>query len=75
LSQRSLHISPDLSLPLAAVTSTIVVYGGKGMGKTNLGAVVAEECAKAGLRWSVIDPGCGGACVTRPTERDGVSNA
>jgi hypothetical protein len=56
LSQRSLHISPDLSLPLAAVTSTIVVYGGKGMGKTNLGAVVAEECAKAGLRWSVIDP-------------------
>lgn len=28
-----LHISPKLSLPADAVTSTIVIYGGKGLGK------------------------------------------
>jgi Fe2+ or Zn2+ uptake regulation protein len=54
--RRMLHISPDLSLPLSAVTSTTVVYGGKGMGKTNFGAVLVEELSGAGLRWSVLDP-------------------
>lgn len=34
-----LRLSPDLELPTDAVTSTLVVYGGKGMGKTNLGSV------------------------------------
>ena len=56
MSQRSLHISEDLSLPLNAVTSTVVVYGGKGMGKTNFGGVVVEELSKTGLRFSVLDP-------------------
>jgi uncharacterized protein len=51
-----LHISPDLTLPEATVTSTILVLGGKGMGKTNLDAVIAEECAAAGLRFSWMDP-------------------
>lgn len=31
--KRLLHISPDLALPRDTVTSTLVVYGGKGMGK------------------------------------------
>lgn len=53
---KKLNISPDLSLPLDAVTSTLVVYGGKGMGKTNLGAVLVEELSYAGLRWSALDP-------------------
>ena len=53
---KTLRISPDLALPLSAVTATTVVYGGKGMGKTNFGAVLVEELARAELRWSVIDP-------------------
>ena len=56
MTQRKLHISEQLSLPLDVVTSTTIVYGGKGMGKTNLGSVLAEECAAAGLRFAVIDP-------------------
>ncbi|MFI5230733.1 MAG: hypothetical protein ACHQWU_16800, partial [Gemmatimonadales bacterium] len=51
-----LRISPDLALPTDAVTSTSVVFGGKGMGKTNLGSVIVEELSKARLRWSFLDP-------------------
>jgi hypothetical protein len=51
-----LQISSDLSLPRAAVTSTLLVYGGKGMGKSNFGSVLLEEMSVAGLRWSAIDP-------------------
>lgn len=51
-----LRISPDLDLPEATVTSTILVLGGKGMGKTNLDAVIAEECSRCRLRFSWIDP-------------------
>lgn len=51
-----LRISPDLQLPREAVTSTFVIYGGKGMGKTNFGSVFAEELSHARLRFAVIDP-------------------
>lgn len=51
-----LRISADLALPPEVVTSTLVVYGGKGMGKTNLGSVLVEEMTKAGLRWCFLDP-------------------
>lgn len=53
---RKLYISAELSLPREAVTSTFVVYGGKGMGKTNFGSVFAEELSNARLRFAVIDP-------------------
>jgi len=53
---RKLRISPDLFIPEDVITSTSVIYGGKGMGKTNLGSVLVEELQKAGLRWSVLDP-------------------
>jgi DNA helicase HerA-like ATPase len=53
---KALNISPELAIPQDIVTSTVIVYGGKGMGKTNLGSVIIEELAKAGLRWSVLDP-------------------
>ncbi|HEV2862873.1 MAG TPA: hypothetical protein VGX48_17790 [Pyrinomonadaceae bacterium] len=53
---KKLNISPDLSLPVDAVTQTLVVYGSKGMGKTNFGSVFAEELYGAGQRFSVIDP-------------------
>lgn len=56
MARRGLHISTDLTLPITAVTATGVVYGGKGMGKTNLGAVVVEELSANGMRWSVLDP-------------------
>lgn len=52
----TLRISPDLGLPAQAVTSTIVALGGKGMGKTNLGAVLLEELSAASLRWCMLDP-------------------
>lgn len=51
-----LRISDGLVLPLDTVTSTLVVYGGKGMGKTNLLSVVLEEMSKARLRWCALDP-------------------
>ena len=51
-----LRISDDVSLPADAVTQTIVVYGGKGMGKTNFGSVFAEELARNGHRFSLLDP-------------------
>lgn len=56
--KKLLRISADdsLSLPPDTVTSTLVVYGGKGMGKTVFGADVAEELDAAGFRWSWLDP-------------------
>lgn len=59
MAQRVLHITEhdQLTLPAAeAATQTLVVYGGKGMGKTNLVGVLLEELAAAGQRWSLIDP-------------------
>lgn len=56
MTARKLHISPQLALPQDTVTSTMIVYGGKGMGKTNFGSVLAEECAASGLRFAIIDP-------------------
>lgn len=54
--KRNLHISSKLALPPDAVTSTIVVYGGKGMGKTNFASTLVEEFAAARLRFAVVDP-------------------
>jgi hypothetical protein len=53
---RELAISRKLELPTDAVTSTIVIYGGKGTGKTNLASVLVEELAANDLRFAVIDP-------------------
>jgi replication-associated recombination protein RarA len=51
----TLRVAPNLNLPETAHTQTLVVYGGKGMGKTNFGSVLVEELAKRDLRFSVID--------------------
>lgn len=57
MARRKLEISESLALPaVETTTQTLVIYGGKGMGKTNLAAVIAEELAKAGQRFSVLDP-------------------
>lgn len=54
--RNTLKLGEGFALPHDAVTQTFVAYGGKGMGKTNLLAVVAEELYRAGLRFSVLDP-------------------
>ena len=53
---KTLKLAHGLVLPLDTVTATIVAYGGKGMGKTNLGSVLVEELARCGLRWAWLDP-------------------
>ncbi len=53
---KALRVASSLSLPLDAVTSTLVVYGGKGMGKTNFASVLVEEIDANGLRFAFIDP-------------------
>lgn len=45
-----------LTLPADTVTQTLLVLGGKGMGKTNFAAVLAEELAAARHKFSWIDP-------------------
>lgn len=51
-----LHISPDLSLPLDAVTSTQCILARKGKGKTYLAKVFAEELLEARQPVVVLDP-------------------
>lgn len=53
---KQLKVSQDLTLPTDTVTSTLIVYGGKGMGKTNLGSVLMEELDAADLRFAIVDP-------------------
>jgi hypothetical protein len=52
----SLKIAKNLSLPEDTITSTMIIYGSKGMGKTNLLSVMCEELAKKRLKFSVMDP-------------------
>lgn len=56
MSRAGLRVAEDLWLPADVVTATLVAYGGKGMGKTNLGSVLVEELARCGLRWAWLDP-------------------
>ena len=51
-----LKISPDLSLPLEAVTNTHLILARRRVGKSYTGAVMAEEMVKAGLPWVALDP-------------------
>lgn len=52
----ALRISPDLVLPLEAVTQTFAILAKRGAGKTNAGVVMAEEMVAAGIPWVAIDP-------------------
>lgn len=53
---KTLDISPDLKLPLDAVTETFGILAVKGAGKSNAGVVMAEQMYKAGLPFVAIDP-------------------
>ena len=51
-----LHIAPDLTLPLDAVTETFAILAKRRAGKSNAAVVIAEEMYDAGLPWVAIDP-------------------
>lgn len=69
---KKLNVSNDLKLPLDMITSTSVVYGGKGMGKSVLAAVVAEEVWANNQRFSYFDPVGVGYGLQRAGEREGI---
>lgn len=56
MTERRLNISPDIQLPLQAVTWTFSALAMAGAGKSNALVVMAEEMHKAGLHWFAIDP-------------------
>lgn len=49
------HISPQLSLPIEAVTQTFAILGKRGRGKTNTAVVLTEELVGSGLPVVVVD--------------------
>ena len=53
---KELRISPELTLPLNAVTSTFAFLGQRGSGKSNCSVVFAEEMFAHGLPFVVVDP-------------------
>jgi hypothetical protein len=53
---KKLHISPDLSLPVEAVTQTFAILAKRGVGKTYTALVMVEELLKAELQTVVADP-------------------
>lgn len=52
----TLKISPDLKLPLDAVTQTFGILAIKGSGKSYTASVMAEEMLKCGQQIIVLDP-------------------
>ena len=56
MKMKKLRIALALALPADTTTSTLVVYGGKGTGKTNCATVIVEELDAIGSRFAVLDP-------------------
>lgn len=53
---KELRVSPDLALPLDAITQSIALLAVRRAGKSTAAAVLAEEMFHAGLPWLGIDP-------------------
>lgn len=53
---KPLTLAPNLKLPAEAVTETFAIIAKRGMGKTYLGSVMAEEMIGNGHQVCVIDP-------------------
>ena len=51
-----LNVAPGLALPMDAVTQSFALLAIRRAGKSNGGAVLAEEMHDAGLPWVAIDP-------------------
>ena len=56
MTQRTLHLAKNLTLPLDAVTQTFAIFGKRGSGKTNGATVLVEELLKAHLPVVILDP-------------------
>lgn len=56
MAKGGLRVSPDLVLPLDAITQSIALLAVRRAGKSNAAAVFAEEMHHAGLPWVAIDP-------------------
>lgn len=56
MTSKTLRLSPELALPIDAVTETIAILGRRGSGKTNTAVVFTEELLDAGLQVLIIDP-------------------
>lgn len=54
--RKGLRISPQLTLPLDAVTETFAILAKRRAGKSNAAVVLAEEMFDAGLPWVAVDP-------------------
>jgi len=52
----TLHVSPDLRLPLDLITETAAIIAKRGVGKTYTASVITEELLKAGGHVVAIDP-------------------
>src|SRR5262249_33468756 len=51
-----LHIADGLSLPIEGATQTFAILAKRGVGKSYLGSVIAEEFLKAGQQLLIVDP-------------------
>lgn len=56
MATKVLRVSPDLDLPLDAVTQTFALLAVRRAGKSNAAAVMAEEFFAADQPWVAIDP-------------------
>lgn len=56
MSQRTLHLAPELELPRTAMLQRFAILGMSGAGKSNTGAVMAEQMYDAEVPWCVVDP-------------------
>ncbi len=56
MSQKTLKVSSNLSLPFEMVTQTIGILAKRGVGKTYTASVIAEEFVDAKLPFCVLDP-------------------
>lgn len=52
----TIKLAAGLTLPLDAVTQTFAILGMRGVGKTTLATVIAEELTEAELPFVVLDP-------------------
>lgn len=52
---RTIHLAPDLELPIDAITQTFAILGKRGRGKTNTAVVLAEELIGTGLPVWIVD--------------------
>lgn len=56
MAARPIRLSPEVALPLDAVTQTFAILGKRGSGKTNSASVLAEQLIEHGQPVVYVDP-------------------